>query len=98
MAGVAEKIPNDKDKKVVPLANVPMGLTVKGLIMEKIARTTNKGDETFHLSVAVKGLETFLKIKVSKEVYDHQIEMAPYANSITFREFSGRIYWQESEL
>ena len=76
------------EKKVVPLANIPMGLSLKGLIMEKIAGTTSKGDETFHLSVAVKGLEQFLKIKVSKEVFENQTEMTPYANSITFREFN----------
>lgn len=97
LAAAAEKISTTNEKKVVPLANIPMGLSLKGLIMEKIAGTTSKGDETFHLSVAVKGLEQFLKIKVSKEVFENQTEMTPYANSITFREFNGRIYWQEND-
>ena len=96
MAVTAEKMSNDNDKKIVPLANIPMGLSVKGLIMEKIAGTTSKGDETFHLAVAVKGLEKFLKIKVTKEIYDNSTEMTPYANSISFSEFNGRVYWQEN--
>jgi len=97
MSLAAEKISTANEKKVVPLANIPMGLSLKGLIMEKIAGTTSKGDETFHLSVAVKGLEQFLKIKVSKEVFENQTEMTPYANSITFREWNGRIFWQEND-
>lgn len=98
MALSAEKIgekPSD-EKKVVPMKGIPMGLSVKGLIMEKIAGTTSRGDETFHLSVAVKGLEKFLKIKVSKEIYDDSVEMTPYSNSISFQEFNGRVYWQEA--
>ena len=97
MSSAAEKISTANEKRVVPLANIPMGLSLKGLIMEKIAGTTSKGDETFHLSVAVKGLEQFLKIKVSKEVFENQTEMTPYANSITFREWNGRIFWQEND-
>lgn len=96
MAVTAEKMPDEKDKRIVPMTSIPMGLSVKGLIMEKIAGTTTKGDETFHLAVAVKGLEKFLKIKVSKEVFDNQLEMTPYANSISFSEFNGRVYWQEN--
>ena len=46
--------------------------------------------------LAVKGLEKFLKIKVSKEIYDDSLEMTPYSNAITFQEFNGRVYWQES--
>ncbi|WP_320043140.1 hypothetical protein [uncultured Desulfobacter sp.] len=97
MALAAEKMSDDKEKKVVPMANIPMGLSVKGLIMEKISGTTAKGDETFHLAVAVKGLEKFLKIKVSKEIFDNSTEMTPYHNSISFQEFNGRVYWQESD-
>lgn len=96
MAATAEKMSNDNDKRIVPLANIPMGLSVKGLTMEKIAGTTSKGDETFHLAVAVKGLEKFLKIKVPKEIFDNSTEMTPYSNSISFSEFNGRVYWQES--
>ncbi|EIM62135.1 hypothetical protein [Desulfobacter postgatei] len=93
MSLVAEK---SEEKKVLPMKGIPMGLSVKGLIMEKIAGTTSKGDETYHLSVAVKGLEKFLKIRVAKEIYDDSLEMTPYSNSITFQEFNGRVYWQES--
>ena len=90
-------LPVEKDeKKVLPMKGIPMGLSVKGLFMEKIAGTTSRGDETFHLAVAVKGLEKFLKIKVSKEIFDNSTEMTPYSNSITFSEFNGRVYWQES--
>nr|WP_321402017.1 hypothetical protein [uncultured Desulfobacter sp.] len=95
MAATAEKLSDEK--RVVPMPNIPMGLTVKGLIMEKIAGTTKTGDETFHLSVGVKGLEKFLKIKVSKEIFDNSTEMTPYSNSISFQEFNGRVYWQEQE-
>ena len=95
MAATAEKMSDEK--RVVPMANIPMGLSVKGLIMEKIAGATSRGDETFHLAVAVKGLEKFLKIKVSKEIFDNSTEMTPYSNSISFSEFNGRIYWQEQE-
>ena len=95
MAATAEKMSDDK--RVVPMANIPMGLSVKGLIMEKIAGFTSKGDETFHLAVGVKGLEKILKIKVSKEIFDNSMEMVPYSNSISFSEFNGRIYWQEQE-
>ena len=35
-SAVAEKISTTNEKKVVPLANIPMGLSLKGLIMEKI--------------------------------------------------------------
>lgn len=92
-------LPAEKDeKKVLPMKGIPMGLSVKGLIMEKIAGTTAKGDPTFHLMVGVKGLEKFLKIKVSEEIYDGAVEMTPYSNSITFQEFNGRVYWQESEI
>lgn len=96
MAIPAEKMSPDNEKKIVPMSNIPMGLSVKGLIMEKIAGTTSKGDETFHLAVAVKGLEKFLKIKVSKEIFDNSMEMTPYSNSISFQEFNGRVYWQEN--
>lgn len=96
MAIPAEKMSPDNEKKIVPMSNIPMGLSVKGLIMEKIAGTTSKGDETFHLAVAVKGLEKFLKIKVSKEIFDNSTEMTPYSNSISFQEFNGRVYWQEN--
>jgi len=95
MAATAEKMADEK--RVVPMANIPMGLSVKGLIMEKIAGSTLKGDETFHLAVAVKGLEKFLKIKVSKEIFDNSTEMTPYSHSISFQEFNGRVYWQEQE-
>lgn len=96
MAATAEKMSNDNDKRIVPLANIAMGLSVKGLIMEKIAGFTSKGDETFHLAVGVKGLEKILKIKVPKEIFDNSTEMTPYSNSISFSEFNGRVYWQES--
>ena len=56
MAVTAEKISNENEKRIVPMSNIPMGLSVKGLIMEKIEGTTTKGDETFHLAVAVKGV------------------------------------------
>ncbi|WP_020586773.1 hypothetical protein [Desulfobacter curvatus] len=93
MAVTAEKMSDEK--KVVPMANIPMGLTVKGLLIEKIAGTTSKGDETFHLGVAVRSLEKVLKIKVSKEIFDNSTEMTPYSHSISFQEFNGRVYWQE---
>lgn len=97
MAVTAEKMSDEKEKRIVPMTSIPMGLTVKGLIMEKIAGFTSKGDETFHLAVGVKGLEKILKIKVSKEVFDNQMEMTPYTNAISFSEFNGRVYWQENE-
>lgn len=97
MAVTAEKMSDEKEKRIVPMTSIPMGLTVKGLIMKKIAGFTSKGDETFHLAVGVKGLEKILKIKVSKEVFDNSTEMTPYSNSISFSEFQGRVYWQENE-
>ena len=98
MGSPAEKIKNQDSTNVLPLAKIPMGLSVKGLIMEKIQGTTTKGDLTYHIAVAVKGLEKQLKIKVSEEIFNNLTEMTPYANSVVFSEFNGRIYWQESDL
>ncbi len=96
MAGISEK--TDSMTSISPLKTIPMGITVKGLIMEKIAGTSQKGVEQYHVAVAVKGLEKQLKIKTSLEGYNNLVEMTPYENSVVFSEFNGRMYWQEAEL
>ena len=92
----AKKI--EDETNVVPLANVPMGLTVKGLIMEKIHDLTRTGDDVYYLAIVVKKIEKTMKVKVSKDVYDSAVEMTPYANTVIFNEYNGRIYWADANL
>lgn len=96
MAEPAKK--TDVQAKVMPLASVPMGLTLKGLIMEKHSSTTSKGDPQYHVSIAVKGIEKQVRVKTTEDFFLSCVEMTPYTHTVTFQEFNGRVYWQESDL